>query len=82
MFNFKVGDKVYFPRISNKVLTLKGKKFNEFSLIRLDLEGYTITAEGKYFDRDVNLSIFPATQEWYAKLVHVYPNLEKPPKEQ
>jgi hypothetical protein len=31
------------------------------------------------YTSDKNPTIFPATQEWYEKLVHVYPNLEVPP---
>lgn len=80
-FNFKVGDKVYYPTVSNSVLTLIDSEA-ELYPVRVDYtEGYeSFTTEGKLHGTHLNPSIFPATQEWYDKLVHVYPNLEKPSK--
>lgn len=81
-FNFKVGDKVYYPIISNKVLTLaqdEGSKY-PFTITLQSGEFRSFMADGKYYRYDVNSSIFPATQEWYEKLVVIYPNLEPPPK--
>lgn len=35
--------------------------------------------DGKWIEQHHNPAIFPATQEWYERLSHAYPNLEKPP---
>ena len=40
---------------------------------------HSFTRDGKTYTCDKNPTIFPATQEWYEKLVRVYPNLETPP---
>lgn len=81
-FNFKVGDKVYCPKVSNKALTLENTECSKYS-VKISLESGMIRSfmiDGKHFHLDLNPSIFPATQEWYEKLVPVYPDLEKPPK--
>lgn len=75
-FNFKVGNKVYCPSISNDVLTLSSSSSSSYP-VRID--GATFTTDGRVYTSEPNPSIFPVTQEWYDKLVHVYPNLEKPP---
>lgn len=94
-FNFKVGDKVYYPPYSNKVLTVEDN--NNFQGIPLaaHFSYYDCSKDKKAFSHDglvtfsrngrgnkfmKNPIIFPATQEWYDKLVQIYPNLE-PPKE-
>lgn len=80
-FDFKVGDKVYFPKMNNGVLTLAKRTNSEYPL-KVILEGGAVrsfTTDGKHFCHDANPTIFPATQEWYDKLVHIYPDLEKPP---
>lgn len=63
---FKVGDKVYCPTLSNEIITIASNNTFWFksSIVKAIYN---------------NQSIFPATQEWYEKLSHVYPNLEKPP---
>lgn len=81
-FDFKVGDKVYFPKMNNGVLTLAKRTNSEYPL-KVILEGGAVrsfTTDGKHFYHDANPTIFPATQEWYDKLVHIYPDLEAPPK--
>lgn len=80
-FNFKVGDKVYYLRGSNKILTIKETSYGQYPFIIETKIGYsTFTFHGKEFTGDSNPSIFPATQEWYEKLVQIYPNLEPPAK--
>lgn len=86
-FNFKEGDLVYYPTVTNAIVKLKRS---------LHLENYSLLGEwyscdgakkcalcflsdGRLSFTHQNSSIFPATQEWYDKLIHVYPNLEKPP---
>lgn len=81
-FNFKEGDKVYYPDISNEILILE-KTTNPSHPFKVTLEhGVTrsFTTDGRRLYFNEKPSIFPATQEWYDKLVHVYPDLEKPPK--
>lgn len=78
-FNFKEGDKVYFPTASNKIVKLEECEIEGFPLaIYCDEGSDSFTTKGKIFENNSNPSIFPATQEWYDKLVHVFPNLEKP----
>lgn len=77
-FNFKAGDLVYCPMATNEVL----KVAPSLNIRYKDATGYIMTIgvydNGKWTDTHHNPAIFPATQEWYDKLVHVYPNLEKP----
>lgn len=86
-FNFKAGDKVYYPAMLNKITTLAKTNFATYPvLVILDPQGKTeshyFTLDGKRYENSDNPSIFPATQEWYDRLVHVYPDLEKPPTKQ
>lgn len=78
-FNFKEGDKVYYPSATNEVLRVS----SNFIVPYLDTDGEDTNARirhgGKFYDFHHNPAFFPATQEWYDKLVHVYPDLEKPP---
>lgn len=81
-FDFNIGDKVYYPDISNEILILE-KTTNPSHPFKVTLEhGVTrsFTTDGRRLYFNEKPSIFPATQEWYDKLVHVYPDLEKPPK--
>ena len=78
-FNFKVGDKVYYPAVTNKILQVD-------SALRISYIGTDefvtcsgLNSDGKFHSYHQNPSYFPATLEWYEKLVHAYPNLEKPP---
>lgn len=81
MSNFKAGDKVYYPRGSNKILTTKENHCYDYPLIvRTEIGNITLTFGGKQFNYDPNPSVFPATQEWYEKLVQIYPDLEPPAK--
>lgn len=82
-FNFKEGDKVYYPMATNEIL----KVTPTFRVYYLSTEAETdddmlntiLTPKGKLFRFHHNPAFFPATQEWYDKLVHVYPDLERPP---
>lgn len=82
-FNFKEGDKVYYPMATNEVLTITSDWRVYYLGTDADTEGTTsatLTPSGGMFRFHHNPAFFPATQEWYDKLVHVYPDLEKPPK--
>lgn len=78
-FKFKEGDRVYFPAATNKVLQMS----SDFIVSYLDTDGDNhnvgIKSGGKFYSYHHNPAFFPATQEWYDKLVTVYPHLEKPP---
>ena len=78
-FNFKQGDLVYCPMATNEVL----KVTPSLNIRYKDTTGYIMSigvyGDGKWTDTHHNPAIFPATQEWYDKLIHIYPNLEKPP---
>lgn len=87
-FDFKVGDLVYYPRVSNNILTLSehgGESLNRPYPIKVNLpydqyvHTHSFTPDGRISLADTNVAIFPATDEWYKRLVNVYPNLEKPP---
>ena len=85
-FNFSVGARVYYPEVSNKVLTLKESLSPEYPLetnwtdLSGDLNGDSFTENGRRSIFSLNPCIFPATQEWYERLVVIYPDLEPPPK--
>lgn len=78
-FTLKEGDFVYIPSAYStpqKVKSIKGT-----NLFKVDY--FTFFDSGYLFQSMTNPAgkiIFPATQEWYEKLVVIYPNLEKPPK--
>lgn len=78
-FNFKQGDLVYCPIATNEVLkvtpslNIRYKDTNDYN------RSIGVYDDGKWTDTHHNPAIFPATQEWYDKLVHIYPDLEKPP---
>lgn len=79
-FNFKVGDKIYYPKVSDEILTVQERSHNKYPLfVELGYKFSSFTTFGKHITDDSNPSVFPATQEWYDKLVQIYPNLEKPP---
>lgn len=83
-FNFKAGDKVYYPSATNKVLTVSSDMRVWYLGIDAgsanDLTNANFRPNGRLYTQHHNPAIFPATQEWYDKLIHVYPDLEKPPK--
>lgn len=80
-FVLKGGDKVYYPKESNEILATQATNDTIYPLFVIHEHlSYSITTNGKYTTDEINPSIFPATQEWYEKLVQVYPNLEPPPK--
>ena len=80
-FNFKAGDKVYYPKVSNKILTVQEHGHRTYNLsVARRLDCFYFTTDGKDNVVDSNPSFFPATQEWYEKLVQIYPELEPPPK--
>lgn len=78
-FTLKEGDFVYIPSAYStpqKVKSIKGT-----NLFKVDY--FTFFDSGYLFQSMTNPAgkiIFPAMQEWYEKLVVIYPNLEKPPK--
>ena len=77
-FKLKDGDKVYIPSACRTVQTVVAVAGT--NLVKVG--GYTIYDTGYGFCATVPPAgelAFPATQEWYDKLVTVYPNLEKPP---
>lgn len=78
-FNFKVGDKVYFPTGTNEVLEVSSDLIISYLATDCVNHNVSIKKDNKFYNFHHNPSFFPATQEWYEKLVHVYPDLEKPP---
>ena len=78
-FNFKVGDKVYYPAATNEILTINSESGTPYVDINGRANNAFINQDGKLYKFHHNPSFFPATQEWYDRLVHTYPDLEKPP---
>lgn len=78
-FNFKAGDKVYYPIATNEVLTISSDMRVWYLGIDAENTNAIFRPNGRLYKQHHNPAIFPATQEWYDKLVHVYPDLEKPP---
>ena len=84
-FNLKHDDLVYYPVASNSPIRVdefvthtNGRAYP--IIIPMQENGKrSFTRDGKMYTCDKNPTIFPATQEWYEKLVLVYPNLEAPP---
>ncbi|MDO4441358.1 MAG: hypothetical protein Q4B81_04170 [Moraxella sp.] len=82
MSNFKTGDKVYYPKASNEILTIRERSHNKYPLfVELGYQIYSFTTDGKHMADDSNPSVFPATRGWYEKLVQIYPDLEPPLKQ-
>lgn len=81
-FNFTVGDKVYYPRKSNKILTATKIKVPIVKAYSVEVDGTSFTSDGKEYLNHTTPSIFPATQEYYELLSKLYPNVEfePPPK--
>lgn len=72
---FKVGDKVYYPLISNKILTLL--KDGDTVSIDLGVGNYTVfDPNGKKFKHHLAQSIFHATQLNYELLTNLYPYIQ------
>ena len=63
---------------TNEILTVSDKCNVAYLGTDGEISTIGVYYDGKYFKQHHNLGIFPATQEWYEKLVHVYPNLEEP----
>ena len=76
---FKDGDLVYCPMATNEILTVSDKRNVAYEGTDGEISTIGVYYDGKYSSQHHNLAIFPATQEWYEKLVRVYPNLEAPP---
>ena len=72
--NFKAGDKVYFPRVSNKVLTLISRHHYDLYPLAIEREyGYiSLTTNGYHAKDDAFPSIYHATPENKAKLEAFY----------
>ena len=75
---FKDGDLVYCPMATNEILTVSDKRNVAYEGTDGEISTIGVYYDGKYSSQHHNLAIFPATQEWYEKLVNVYPNLEEP----
>lgn len=86
---FKAGDKVYYPTVTNAIVKLeRSVPLEDYPLLGEWYSCGNVTKCVSRFLSDGRLSffhrhssIFPATQEWYDKLVHIYPDLEAPPKQ-
>lgn len=77
---FKAGDKVCYPLISNKILTLL-KNDEDTVSVDLGVGNYTVfNPNGKKFKHHLAQSIFHATQLNYELLTNLYPHIqfEKP----
>ena len=71
---FKVGDKVYYPLMSDKILTLL--KHGE-DTVSVDLgAGNFFELNGKKFQHHLAQSIFHATQLNYELLTNLYPHIQ------
>ena len=73
---FKAGDKVYYPLISNKILTLLEDDEDTVS-VNLCVSNYTVyKSNGKKFKHHLVQSIFHATQLNYELLTNLYPHIQ------
>ena len=82
MNKFKVGDKVYFPFESNKVLTVQ-ENYDDDPDYLIKVDGFLLNTDGKYTDRDPVPSVVPATPEKHALLEALFEvKFEKPPVKQ
>lgn len=70
MPNFKPGDKVYFPTLTTKILTVT--KVIDFPESQIVADGFKFTLSGKVNTWDANPSIFLATEENRKKLQDLY----------
>lgn len=76
---FKSGDKVYFPKKSNKVLTLKKNEIG-YKAYPFEVCDTVFTADGKYNTRDALPIIYYATPENHELLEQLYGiEFEAPP---
>lgn len=78
-FNIKPGDLIYCPIISNKIMKVQPKMIIRATDTDGRIREVVVMENGKWIDSYNNPAMFPATDYWYEKLSHVYPNLEKPP---
>lgn len=84
MSNFNIGDKVYFPEESTKVLTVcansRSPRNYDTENYPLDVNGYSVTLDGKIWVSKNLPCIFHATAENQAKLEALYGiEFEAPP---
>lgn len=78
MKNFKVGDKVYFPKVSANVFTVCTDYDTDEYPITVD--EYTFTHDGKLYVEDALPVIYHATPENHKALEQLYGvEFEKPP---
>ena len=78
MNKFKIGDKVYFPKESNKVFTIEDTECTVSYPLRFG--AITFTRDGRRHTRDITPSLFHATPENKAKLEALYGvEFETPP---
>ena len=70
MNKFKIGDKVYFPKESNKVFTIEDTECTVSYPLRFGAN--TFTRDGRYCVSDITPSLYHATPENKAKLEDFY----------
>ncbi|SIS08107.1 hypothetical protein SAMN02745664_1244 [Moraxella cuniculi DSM 21768] len=79
MREFKAGDKVYFPKKSNKVLLLEKNEI-VYKVYPFEVCDTVFTVDGKYNTRDALPLIFHATEENHELLEKLYGvEFEAPP---
>lgn len=71
MKQFKVGDKVYSPKNSNKIL-LVGENKSGSENYPLAVGGFSFTTDGKHLTYDKTPSVFHATSENHELLTKLY----------
>ena len=75
---FKVGDKVYYPKEGNKVFTIEEDEYTILYPLRFGAN--TFTRDGRRHARDITPSLFHATPENHKALEQLYGDeFEKPP---
>ena len=79
MCKFKVGDKVYFPSESNKVLTVH-ENYDDDPDYLIKVDGFLLNTDGRYTDRNPVPSLIHATPENHKLLEQLYGvEFENPP---
>lgn len=73
MSEFKVGDRVYSPTKSAKILTVRAADDEQYPV---EVGAVAYTVDGRVYDNDFAPQIFRATPENHALLSQLYPNVE------
>ncbi|MDP8173661.1 DUF6378 domain-containing protein [Pasteurella skyensis] len=76
---FKVGDKVYFPSVSNQIFSLSFSERIDYPLLIKELS-QSFNEKGIFCEGDIGSAIFLATEKNHRLLSQLYPNIafEKP----